>query len=138
MAQAQLNGINTTIAFATSGFQAKMAIETLQINFGTRPALPTTVLNATKPTAGQFGGHTSKPGALWTAPTFTVDIWWDPAVAQRPPTGSTEVAETVTITFPDASTLVGSGYITGIGQITVMVDGLMKSSITVQGTGIWS
>ena len=136
MALQQILGTGTTIAFATSAFQAAMNWESIRVNLGSRPVVPTTKLNATQPSSTQYGGHTSIPGELWDAPVLTVEIQWDPLAAAKPPMNA--AAETVTITWADGSTLSGSGYISSIGEITAAIDGLLKATITVQGTGLWS
>ncbi len=136
MALGTVLGTGTTITFATSAFQAQMNWESIRVNLGSRPVVQTTKLNATQPSSTQYGGHTAIPGELWTAPIITVEIQWDPSTGSKPPMNA--AAETVTITWADSSTLVGSGFISSIGEVTAGIDQLLKATITVQGTGLWS
>ncbi len=129
-------GTGVTCVFGTSAWQSHIGLESLRVKFGSRPAVKTTVLGSTQPTTGQFGGHTYKPGKLSEPPTITGEFQWDPASGSKPPINA--AAETITLTFPDGSTLVGSGFLTDPGEVSVGIDNLMKATFTIQGTGIWN
>src|SRR5688572_19057497 len=98
-------GTGTTIAFGTSGFAP--TVVKMSIGGASRTAIRTTKINPTLPSGvPQTGGHTSKPALIHELGPIRATIQWNPASASRPPMNA--VPETVTVTFPDSSTLAGS------------------------------
>lgn len=129
-------GTGATILFGTSGWQAQIDVESINPPGFSRPAVQTTKLDATQPTTGQYGGHTFLPGKLQTPKPIVLTVHCSLAAAKRPPL--TAVAETITITWADGSTMGGQGFATDWQPGELGIDMLVKGVLTVQPSGIWS
>lgn len=127
-------GTGTTIAAGTSNWFANVFYESIEMTIGGRPVVRTTKLNATAPTGTKGGGHTSKPGLLHDPIQVKCRVQWDPA--NRPPINA--AAETWTITWPDGTTTVFSGYIAKAITVAASVDGLVEADVEIEGTGVES
>lgn len=124
----------TTITFATSAWNAQVDVESIQPPGFSRPAVQTTKLNATQPSTGQLGGHTYLPGRLHTPKPISVKVHCSFANAKVPPLSA--AAEQITITYPDASTQVFSGFATDWTPGPMEIDGLITGVLVIQLTGI--
>ena len=108
-------GTGATISFGTSAWEAQIDVESINPPSFAREAVQTTKLNATQPTTGQYGGHTFMPGKLQRGEPIVLKVHCSVASAKRPPL--TANAETITITWADASTMVGSGSSAGLRSL---------------------
>lgn len=87
------------------------------------------------------GTHTYIGGDLYEITPFSAPFFWDPDPVSGDPvdtllfdSGAVSVAETVTISYPDAgsSSAAGSAHVTGWEQGELVTDTLMTGTITVQ------
>ena len=117
-------GTGATITFGTSGFTAE--ITNMDHGDMGREAIDTSHLGTTT-------ARTFMPGDLYDPGSLTLDIHFDNA--NDPPL--TGAAETITITFPDASTRSGSGFVTGYSY-SVPLEDKMTAQMTVKFSGAFT
>ncbi len=115
-------GTGTTIAFGTSSF----AQDVLDITHN--DIARTKVITSHMGTTGE---HTNMPGDLFDAGDLDVEILLDPDT--QPPIGG--VTETVTITFPNASTLIGTGFVSN-WRFGVPLEDRMTATLTLTWDGL--
>ena len=122
-------GTGATVVFGTTGFSANVT----GINHSglSRAAIDTSYLGTT-------GGRTFIPGDLYDPGQLTLEIDFDPASVIADEIYST-AAETVTVTFPDASTLSGSAFCTNL-SFGVPLEDKQTGSVTLDWAGdlAWS
>lgn len=119
-------GYGTTLGFGTSTFTA--AIRSISPSAQTREVVDASHL-ATVTNMRKLLGDLVDPGG------FDCEIIWSSAAGKVPPIGAAE--ETITITLPDTSTILGKGGITSatIGP-TIGISDLQTGSVTVSWTGL--
>lgn len=120
-------GHGTTITFGTSSFTA--AFRSVGGATEDRPEIDTSYLGTT--------GHRTKiPGDLADAGSFDIEFLVD-AEDDPPWPDITEVAETVTITYPvtvtgqTAANEAGSAFVTSVTKPTLVTDELMVGTATI-------
>ncbi len=129
-------GFGTTIVFATTGFTANI-VGPITWSGVVRSALETTHMSTAGPGANQIGNRTFMPGDLVDPGTLTMPIHFNPNT--NIPIHA--VPETITVSYPlvtgDATRAnwACSGFITDVGSITVEMDAVMTTTITVKLTG---
>lgn len=130
-------GFGTTITFATSGFTANI-VGPIQWSGIARTPHETSHMASALPGANQFGGRTFMPGDLVDPGTLTIPIHFNPNT-NIPIAGA---VETITIAYPlvagDATraSWAVSGFVTDVGTISIPLDGVMETTITVKMTGL--
>jgi hypothetical protein len=123
-------GTGATIAFGSSAYEANlMSLEVSEIS---RAQVKTSHMG-TSGGAQTTGYHTYIPGRLVEPPKMTVEFELN-TNALAPITAD---LETITITFPDASTFSGSGFVSTVG-FSVPMEDLMTMTVEVQGSGAWA
>ena len=132
------NPTGTTITFGTSSFSANI-IDVIDWGGIERAVIETTHFGSTQPSsARQIGGRTFIPGKLADPGELTLKIQYDPTLDI--PLGSTDTAETVTITAPSgmaSNTISGSGFMRS-ARIGLPLEGLATATVVVKWTGIVS
>lgn len=127
-------GTGTTISFGTSGFAAQI-LDVTPPNLAREP-IDTSHMGTPPAGAGQVGSRTFMPGDLVDPGELSFDIHFNPDTV--PPIS--DVAETVTITFPlpvgmaTPATWAGQGFLTGY-EPSVPLEDKMTGSITVKMSG---
>lgn len=129
-------GHGSTIAFATSNWQANVNVETMRVGAATRAVVPTNHLGLAAPGTNKQGNATSIPGKIITLGPLVLEVQFDPGATKYPPIKSDP--ETVTLTWPNGESWSGSGYISEVGEISIESNTLVKCTITVERTGNWT
>jgi hypothetical protein len=114
-------GNGATITFS-SGFLA--LITDISISGIEREAIDSSTLSTS-------GGKTFMPSDVYDAGELSVEMQF--ATDGTPPI--TSAAETVTVTFPDAETLIAQGFMTGFEISDITNESIMKASATIKFTG---
>ena len=114
-------GTGTTVDFGTSSF----SMELIDVNHDgiERESNATSHMGTT-------GGMTFIPGDLYDPGTLELEGHFDPSDTVP----IDQAAEPITITYPDGSTDIASGFITSVGRASPL-EGVMIQTISVKLTG---
>lgn len=117
-------GYGATFAMGTSTFTA--AIRSITVGDETRETV-----NASHLTTATV--HRLLVGDLYSPPAVDIEYIWSSTTGKRPPFAP---EETITVTLPDTSTLIGKGAFTARGGPNLEIEGLMVGTGTMQFTGL--
>lgn len=126
-------GSGASITFGTSN----LSLQWLSIDIGavSRETIDTTHLGSTQATgSGQTNSRTFMPGDHQNLSEIGVEFHWDPSALDL----VRAAAETITVTYPDGSTLSGSGFCFEVKPPSLGVDEKQVGSLKVKPSGVWT
>lgn len=118
-------GYGATLGFGTSTFTA--SIRSISVGERTREVIDASHLTTTT-------NKRKLIGDLVDVGSFDVEFIWDSTSTKVPPIAA--AAETITITLPDVSTIIGKGAVTSFGGPNIAIEDLMVGTMTVTWTGL--
>lgn len=125
-------GSGGTITFGTSNLTLQW--RSIDIGEVTRAVVDTTHLGTTQTSTNQAGSRTFIPGDHQEISEISVEFHWDPSALAL----VDAAAETVTITYPDTSTLAGSGFCFSVKPPTLEPDALQVGTLKIKPSGVWT